>query len=480
MRRDALALLTVCVGVSALWLACTRVNERYCEADTDCPRDQTCNVKAKQCQSSVGDMAMSVVDIAGRADFSDTPDSATPDLMPPPPECTKDSECAAKAAATPACVNGRCAPCTRNYQCPDAACVVAGSMAVGTCVAKSRMLYVDNNAGKCDAAGAGGMPYCRVDQALADVVPGTRDVILLRASADDYQNDGFPLIITTSVRIVGERADRTSKAPSFTDPVQVFPSMGGTPDIQFGMEDLVATVKRAGDSVALYCYRKPGDANGSLTLRWMRYESNPVSAVRFDNCNDITILNSVIVRNTSATAAAYAAVHIIGGDVKIANTVIARNTPPNSTAGGGLFLGEAGSAKLGTIELAFNTIADNTCKTSGGTPACNFHSDVAATMNYSIVTGANSLLSSAKITLNNSVTPTSYSGGGSGNVTSSGSVPKFVNSAANTADYHLTTEAANDVLRLPNISPSERSDIDSDPRPSADGKVDVGADQRVP
>lgn len=473
MRRDALALLTVCVGVSALWLACTRVNERYCEADTDCPRDQTCNVKAKQCQSSVGDMAMSVVDIAGHADFSDTPDFGTPaDMTDVPPECSKDSECAAKTT-TPACVNSRCVPCTRNYQCPDAACVPAGSSGVGSCVAKNRMLYVDNNIANCNGTGTGGKAYCRVDQALSGI-NATKDVILIRASNVAYQNDGYFLNITRSVRIVGERADRTADSPLFTDPVKLVP---GAAAIDFAMEDLTARVSNAGDAIAIHCERKlMTDRAISVALRWMRYDGNRSVAVLSDGCNDTKILNSVVVNNSSAATmppSAYAAVSVVGGNVKITNTVIGGNSPMSSGKGGGLYLGESAQFKLMSIELSFNTIADNACLAG----ACNFQSDVAAAMNFSIVTGDKSLLSD-KITLNSSVTPSSY-GGGIANVMPPGFMPKFVDTAM--ADYHLTNDSANSVLRIStNGVPVESSDIDSDPRPSSDGKVDVGADQRVP
>lgn len=470
MRGDH-ALMLMIGAVLGLGLACTRLNERYCEADKDCPRGELCDVRKSECQfGSVGDMASGVVDMAGRADFSDPPDSATPDLLPPPPECTKDSECAAKAA-TPACVNTRCVPCTRNYQCPNAACTPVGSSGAGSCVDKGRMIYVDNNVVNCSATGAGGKPFCRVDQAMG-WVSASKDVILLRASNVAYQNDGNFLNITKSVRIVGERADRLAAPPSFTDPVTVYP---GAAAIDFVMEDLSVKLQNAGDTTAVRCSRSMlSDKSISTTLRWMRFDGNPSMVLLSDGCNDTRILNSVIVRNTVSQGSGYAAVTIVGGNVKIANTVISGNTPPSSTRGGGLYLGEIAPFKLAGIDLSFNTIADNTCASG----ACNLQSDVATSMNFSIVTGAAPTVVSSSVILNNSVTPTGYNMG-TGNVMPPGLVPKFVN--APLGDYHLTSDAANSVLRLAtNGTPIEITDIDSDPRPSADGKVDVGADQRVP
>lgn len=467
MRRDALALLGVCVGVSALWLACTKTNPRYCRSTSDCQPGEYCDTGTDQCEAGRGDMG--VVDLAGRVDLADPPDMPVPrDMTDEPPECSKDSECAAKTA-TPACVNSKCVQCTRNYQCPDAACIPAGSSGAGSCADKSRMIYVDNNvAANCSATGAGGRPYCRVDQALGGV-SASRDHILLRTSGTPYQNNGNFLDVAKSVRIVGERTDRLAAPPFFTDPVRLTP---GAAAIDFAMEDLNIKLLNAGDTVAIRCTRQAAaDRVVAVTLRWMRYDGNPTVAFLSDGCNDAKILNSVFVRN--AAAASTAAVSIIGGNVKIANTVIASNTPSGSSKGGGLYLGEAPIFKLTGIDLSFNTIADNTCAAG----ACNFLSDVTAPMNYSIVTGAAATVSST-VTLNNSVTPVDYSAG-SGNVMPAGLVPKFVN--APLADYHLTNDAANSVLRIStNGVPVESTDIDSDPRPTIDGKVDVGADQRVP
>lgn len=477
MRRNALALLVVGVVACSLWLACTRVNPRYCQSDKDCPRDETCNTKADQCQPapSNADMAMGMPDLVSLPDLGGGGDFATPD-MTSPPECAVDKDCAAKAM-TPACVAGRCVPCTRNYQCPDAACIPAGAaMGAGSCVAASRMIFVNNDSGKCSASAASGKPYCRIDQALG-AVSATKDVILVRASGNPYENNGNYLTITKTVRIIGERADRTAAPPVVNDPVDFRPG-GGSGDVQLAFEDLSFTVKNAGNIDVIVCARAMGDKTAGLTLRWTRFEGNPLSAVRSEGCNTVNVLNSTFIGNAAATAAArYAAVYILGGNVKIANSIIAGNGNANATEAGGVFLAPRNpDLQLGTLDLAFNTIADNTCSGTGGSGlACNLFSNKAANMNFSIVTGAAATV--AGITLNNSLVPSDY-GAGTGNVKAAGNMPVFANTAM--GDYHLANDPENAPLRLLNAAPSERTDIDGDPRPTADDKVDVGADQRVP
>src|SRR5262245_35286309 len=101
MRRASLFLL--CLA----WLGgCTEKEPFYCDDKVPCTLGFVCAMPAHRCvpgQSGgdgalQGDMAMSMVDMAMNGT-----------------ECKSHAECAMKSASTPACVAGKCQPCTRNF-----------------------------------------------------------------------------------------------------------------------------------------------------------------------------------------------------------------------------------------------------------------------------------------------------------------------------------------------------------------------------
>lgn len=69
MRRAFSLMLAV---VATLGIFCTRENERYCRATSDCPPNDYCDTATDQCEVGSGDMTQ-VVDMAGRVDHTDSP-----------------------------------------------------------------------------------------------------------------------------------------------------------------------------------------------------------------------------------------------------------------------------------------------------------------------------------------------------------------------------------------------------------------------
>lgn len=482
MRGSALAVALALL--SLVWVSCTEKNPRYCEADKDCGSG-TCVVAERRCVEAPADMTMAQVDMSsgGSGDMA-TPDLATPDLMPPR-ECSVDKDCAAKTA-TPACnAAGRCVPCTRNYQCPESACIYAPAANAGSCVPAAQVAIVEEandamNPTNCSPIAAGGKPYCLIDQFLADPAPAAlaKTVVFFRKPKVQHTNNTGFVDIFRSLRLVGQRADRTATQVVLADPLRITPPSDA--DITVSIEDMSLSNQNAGGASALACTRMAkSERQINLAIRWSRFENNPAAALQSQACNSVIIANSVFTRNAIAGLSSIGAIDISGGDVSITNAIISANgnSSANNTRGGAVFMeNRSGTLDLGTVNLAFNTIADNICRTSGsGNPNsnCNFYSEKAATMTYSIVTGTKNRISS-NITLLNSIVPSDY-GTANGNIASSGSFPAFVNAGA--FDYHLSPNAVNTAARVDNQNPSEKNDVDDDPRP-VNGRVDIGADQR--
>lgn len=90
--------------------------------------------------------------------------------------CRTSSDCIRPGKTFCDQTDNLCKGCTANSQCPgsficklDASLLTAGDTLnnIGECVKTSDVAFVDNNPAVCDNAGAGGKPYCQINQAIA-------------------------------------------------------------------------------------------------------------------------------------------------------------------------------------------------------------------------------------------------------------------------------------------------------------------------
>jgi hypothetical protein len=430
--------------ITLLLSACFRKDPLYCDDATPCGMGLVCLMPQRECVSATADLPPA-------ADLR-APDLGEPDLVTPP-ECTTGAQC---PAARPACSAGRCQPCRRNYECPDAACDDGGA-----CHDKARVLVVDDTAGACRRTGEpAGKPYCYLAEALKDAEAGkTKDVILLRPSTrGGHRLDGSFLEVRAGVRIVGARADRAAAPVSVREPFEIRAGV----DVPVGLEDIAIRDFDSGIVSGVYC----GEGT-RLTVRWSRIEGARNNGLISEGCV-VRLLSDQILRNATERTTTASGVYISGGELTMDNTIVAENGEGN-LQGGGVFLFEP---RRTTITLS--TLTANRCSIAA--LGCNLACPVVnrADVSYSIVAGtaAGRASLSGSCQVMNSVVPMGFMGG-SGNL--AGFTPVFANPAQ--ADYHLSpSDPTNSMLRRTEPNPPLSFDVDDDARPA--GAVDIGADQR--
>jgi hypothetical protein len=442
-----------------VWLillcGCYRTNSRYCDEMTPCADPAlTCNLAARQCQPEGADMRVPE-DMRVDVDLK----MSMPDLlmvdMNPGPACTTHVECAMASAATPACIMGKCRPCTRNYQCPDSACDDDGR-----CHGTLRTIVVDNRV-KCrgtNGMGGAGDPYCYLREAVQDAELGTtKDLILVRTGT---RLDGLFIDLPTSMRIVGARTSATQDRVVISEPIRFASPTGIGASINVGIEDL--HLAGLGDTGAngIHCY-KSGLGSASLTLRWSRIDGSPVWGLLSDQCGLRTISSQFTGNGMTGTNNGGGA-KIVGGDVLLLNN---------------FFTGNVIGLDISLVSLsstaAFNTFGGNRCQSNNG---CNARCMAGYKLQYSIMLGATANEAFQNCVLENSYVPGNYNNG-----TTNLKNLSLVFANPMNGDYHLDpNNAMNKMLRKdePPAGAMTRTeyDIDDEPRLGVGGVI-VGADQ---
>jgi hypothetical protein len=403
---------------------------------------------------------------AGSCRDPDAPDG------PPATGCTDHAGCA--APDRPACVAGRCQPCTRNYHCSGSACDDDG-----TCHDRGRVLVVDDDPGVCRRAGAPGPgPYCYLREALADPEAGrTRDVILVRPSRrGGHFLDGDYLRIRQGVRLVGARAKRTDPPVTVREPIWISPSPDR--DIAVGIEDLRIADLESGQAPGILCLRSPdrNERRVALTVRWSQVVGAPGAGLATEHCAPVRLLSNLIRDNGRADGPG---VSISDPELlTMVNNIIVGNGSERSLKGG-----LALAHQLLPSLIAFNTIADNRCAGIDEFYGCNLHChhhdryDVQP-IYFTIALRTQPMRESVAggCLMIGSAVPGDYAGPGMSNLP--GLSPRFVRPEE--GDYHLAPQAPeNRPLRLAVQDPPVRYDHDEDPRPGPGG-TDIGADQSLP
>jgi hypothetical protein len=194
---------------SALAVACTKKNPKYCDNDVHCPNGVTCNTMTNACESGdsgvdAGDAGSDAKDAsdAGDARFRCTMPSQCADGGPDGApavcevdagicvECVADADC--KATARPICnlTLHTCGPCTADAQCAGKDPTGPGvcmSHQDGRCAADSETIYVKNATGCAAAAavnaGTKAVPYCYPQNGV-DAVDTTRRLVVMSGPTD--------------------------------------------------------------------------------------------------------------------------------------------------------------------------------------------------------------------------------------------------------------------------------------------------------
>jgi hypothetical protein len=205
-RARVLAIASV---VSALALACTKKNPKYCDETTPCPNGATCNTQTNACNAVDGgmdaqDASSDAKDASdgGDARFRCTLPSQCADGGPDGAaavceveaglcvECVTDADC--KATARPICdlALHTCGACTTDAQCAAKDPTGPGvcmSHQDGRCAADAETIYVKNATGCVTTAavnaGTKAVPYCYPQNGV-DAVDATRRLVVMSGPTD--------------------------------------------------------------------------------------------------------------------------------------------------------------------------------------------------------------------------------------------------------------------------------------------------------
>lgn len=135
------------------------------------------------------------------------------DVLPqreqPVGSCTKEADC---GGAGQVCKANQCVPCSAHSDCQSAVCDLYGDLGgTGKCVPASNIIYVDNTdpEGPNCASGFGSsdQPFCRVDDALDQLVQKPGKIISLHGSPTAYVIPPLdaargPVVLVGSARFV--------------------------------------------------------------------------------------------------------------------------------------------------------------------------------------------------------------------------------------------------------------------------------------
>jgi hypothetical protein len=425
-----------CLLLLLLVSACYRSNPRYCDDRTPCGPGLVCRMPQHEC------LPPGAPDMVGPGRDMAMGDMRYPDMVIPP-------------------------ACTRNYQCPDSACDD-----IGLCHERSRVAVVDDRDG-CKRLGMpmSPQPYCYIREALAEL--GNRDVILIRPSSKGghiLPLGDFIHIENISVRLVGARTGRADPPVLVREPIRIRLPSSGQRDMTVGIEDLQIAPRDFGSVHGIDCARSfpLTDRKIALSVRWSRVDGVPLDGLHSEACSSVESISSQFIRNGGG-------VSLNDGELTFHNNVVAKNGIGNPSGGGVILVRPAGTPKV-----AFNTLVDNQC--AGIVFGCNLACSRPLNpipVSYSIAIGnvpPGRMSISGECLVSSSVVPSNYNDG----MNNYKVTPNFADPAQD--NYHLRDDMMNRTnLRKTAPAPLPISyDLDGDPRPSQDGRVDIGADQLVP
>ncbi len=385
---------------------------------TSCTEDSECGPEAPFC---VGDTCIT-------CDHLREPDAGCAALDPDLPLCVDATcvQCSERDAtqctgATPVCdaATHACGPCTEHEQCPESACHIVD----GSCFAPDVVFHVDGDAGGCVAADGTEMdPFCSIDDALADVGPGSRAALRVAATAVPY-DETFQIT-----------ADRIVAIVAWGDVPPVFDPLGAGSTITVdGATAYLGSVRLEGNTTS------PALAlDGAITyVDRVVIALNPGGGIALQNDTELHLRNTVIGAGGTGLAERYAI-----------------------------------DAEASTFDILDATIAGND---GTGLASLRCTAGATGTVRNSIVVGVDTpSIQCAGLEVETSAIDTDGLGGADVVVLDDFVAGWFVDAPG--GDFHLVPDTQFEDLGAWQTG-DPTVDLDGDPRPARDGAVDVvGAD----
>jgi hypothetical protein len=496
----------IAVGVTLAFTAsCTLFERRdplYCDGDTPCsnPDRPFCDVLGEF--SAAGGIGNTCIPTPSSFTCGDSVECTSPEA----PICGADQvcractaaggaqECAARDAATPLCVEGRCVQCQGHTDCEQAhlpicdeqqLCVACtpGSVGDGACAARDVAAPYcaadgscvqcqsngDCDSGLCDgvagrcidaqqiiyvdvAAGVDGNECGQLTSPCATIsgsagglakLEAGRDIVLLRPGlyAEAVAISG------QSVRLVGPGAELRSSAK---------PALLISNSSHVIIEQLAV---RAIDDDGVRCEK--GTCISDVAVRAVRVERSDFLGVNASGCR-ITISGSTIVGNLGG------GISLLSCDFQLENNFVTgngRSQTPASLVGGVRIQGDS---PAGRSLLRFNTIADNAKSTVG------VASGIGCEVTVPIELSSNIVWDNSGTAQVDGICTHVYSNiaGGVAGMGNRSDDPGFVSAA--TGDYHLRPDSP--LIDQADPSAAVVIDADGDRRPAGNG-FDMGADE---